>query len=336
MRIVKPLILLAATSLAMLGAARADEVNLLFGTSTPPGTHISLRVFHPWADRINEEGKGMLHIDVRDGMEIANPGNFYSRVLDDVIQIGWGSFNSLPGTFPLSGFSNMPFQTEKSEDSSVALWRLYRAGFFDAEYKDIVPLFVQIYPQSQIHLAKTPKTPADFAGLRLMVVAKTAAEVVTRLGGAPISLLLPDLYQGLQRNTVDGAVMSWTAFQPFKLAEVTTYHIETRLGTPGAMVFMTKKRYAALSPEARKVIEENSGEAESRALGKAWDEVEGEAREKAKNDPKHTVFYPAAEVTAKWEAATAPIIDSWVQTTPDGAKVLAAFKENLAQVKADH
>lgn len=333
MRALKLLVFLAV-ALAFTGTARADEVNLLFGTSTPPGTHISIRVFHPWVDRINAEGKGVLHIDIRDGLEIANPGNFYSRVLDDVIQIGWGSFNSVPGTFPLSGFSNMPFETEKSEDSSVAFWRLYKAGAFDAEYNDIVPLLVQVYPQSQIHLAKAPKTPGNFAGLRLMVVAKTAADVVTRLGGAPISLLLPDLYQGLQRNTVDGAVMSWTAFQPFKLAEVTTYHIETRLGTPAAMVFMTKKRYAALSPEARKIIDQNSGEAESRALGKAWDEVEGEARDAAKNDPKHTVFVPAAEMTAKWQAATAPVIDAWEQATPGGDKVLAAFKATLAQVKA--
>jgi TRAP-type C4-dicarboxylate transport system substrate-binding protein len=330
----KLLALLAAAGLTMLGTARADEVNLLFGTSTPQGTHISIRVFHPWADRINDQGKGVVHIDMRDGLEIANPGNFYSRVLDDVIQIGWGSFNSVPGTFPLSGFSNMPFQTEKSEDSSVAFWRLYKAGTFDAEYKDIVPLFVQVYPQSQIHLAKPPKTPGDFTGLRLMVVAKTAADVVTRLGGAPISLMLPDLYQGLQRNTVDGAVMSWTAFQPFKLAEVTTYHIETRLGTPAAMVFMTKKRYAALSPEARKIIDQNSGETESRALGKAWDEVEGEARDAAKSDPKHTVFDPPADMTAKWQAEAAPVTASWEQATPGGDKVLAAFRQTLAQVKA--
>jgi TRAP-type transport system periplasmic protein len=325
---------LLAVWTTMLGTAHADETNLLFGTSTPQGTHISIRVFHPWADRINEQGKGVIHIDVRDGLEIANPGNFYSRVLDNVIQIGWGSFNGVPGTFPRSSFSNMPFQTETSQESSVAFWRLYKAGFFDAEYKDIVPLFVQVYPQSQIHLAKAPKTPGDFAGLRLMVVAKTAAEVVTRLGGAPISLLLPDLYPGLQRNTVDGAVMSWTAFQPFKLAEVTTYHIETRLGTPAAMVFMKKQRYAALSPEARKIIDRNSGEAESRVLGTAWDEVEGEARDAAKKDPKHTLFYPPAAMTATWQAEVAPITDAWVNATPGGDKVLAAFHQILAQVKA--
>lgn len=327
-------LVLAAFFLGASGAARAEEVTLLFGTSQPPNTHISVRVFHPWAERINEQGKGIIKIDIRDGMAIANPSNFYTRVLEDVIQIGWGSHNSVPGTFPLSGFSNMPFQTERSEDSSVAFWRLYQRGLFDAEYKDVVPLFVQIYPQSQIHLAKTPKAPDDLAGLRLMVVAKTAADVVAKLGGAPISLPLPDLYEGLQRNTVDGMVISWTAFQPFKLAEVTTYHIDTRLGTAPAMVFMAKKRYQALSPEARKILDANSGEAQTRALGKAWDEVEEEARKAAKADPKHTVLMPAADLTATWQHAVAPITAAWAQSTPGGKEVLAAFHDTLTQVKA--
>jgi TRAP-type C4-dicarboxylate transport system substrate-binding protein len=126
---------LAAAWLGGATLAQAEETTLLFGTSTPRGTHISVRVFHPWAERINAQGKGIVKIDPRDGMEIANPGNFYSRVRDDVIQIGWGSHNSVAGTFPLSGFSNMPFQTESSETSSVAFWRLIKAGYFDAEYK---------------------------------------------------------------------------------------------------------------------------------------------------------------------------------------------------------
>ena len=328
-----PSLVLAAVITAC-GAARAEEVTLLFGTSTPPSTHISLRVFHPWADAINAQGRGVIKIDIRDGMTIANPSNFYTRVMEDVIQIGWGSHNSVPGAFPLSGFSNLPFQTERSEDSSVAFWRLYKRGFFDKEYKDVVPLFVQIYPQSQFHLAKPPKAPDDIAGLRLMVVAKTASEAVSKLGGAPISLQLPDLYEALQRGTVDGAVMSWTAFQPFKLQEVTTYHIETALGTGPAMVFMAKKRYDALPPEARRVLDANSGEAETRALGRAWDEVEEEARQAAKSDPKQQVVVPSPAVTAKWRTMLAPLVEEWETATPGGKEVLAAFRDTLAQVKA--
>jgi TRAP-type C4-dicarboxylate transport system substrate-binding protein len=316
--------------------AHADETTLVFATDGPPNTHVAVRVFHPWADHLNAVGKGVLKLDIRDGLVIVNPTNFYNRVMDDVVQIVWGSIGNLAGTFPLSEFSALPFQGENSENSSVAFWRLYKSGLLDSEFKDVVPLMMIIYPQAEVHLAKPPKSIETLNGLRLMVVAKTAAEFITDLGGSPSSVPLPDLYGGLQRGLVDGTVIAWTAFQPYKLGEVTTYHYETQLGASSGMVFMTRKRYDALPPEARKLIDENSGEAESRTLGKAWDEVAEEARQLAKSDPKQTVVTPTPEQTVKWKATVQPVTDGWIQKNPAGAKVLARFREILTDVKAGH
>ncbi len=323
-----------ATFLLSIGSARADETTLIFATDGPPNTHVSVRMFHPWSDRVNEMAKGVLKLDVRDGMAIVNPTNFYSRVLDDVVQIAWGSIGNLSGTFPLAEFSALPFQAERSVDASVAFWRLYKSGLLDAEFKDVVPLMMTIYPQAQVHLAKPPKSIETLAGLRLMVVAQTAAEFVTLLGGSPSSVPLPDLYTALQRGMVDGTVIAWTAFQPYRLGEVTSYHYETQLGASAGMVFMAKKRYDALPPAVRKILDENSGEAESRTLGAAWDEVAEEARQAAKSDPKQTVVYPSAEETAKWRQTVAPATAEWINKTPGGDKVLTRFREILAEVKA--
>lgn len=110
--------------------------------------------------------------------------------------------------------------------------------------------------------------------------------------------------------------MGWTAFQPFKLAEVTFYHIDTQFGAAPAMLFMAKKRYDALSPAARKILDENSGEAASRWLGMTWDEVNDEARDATKADPKHQVVTPSAATTATWRRELAPISAEWAKTTP--------------------
>jgi TRAP-type C4-dicarboxylate transport system substrate-binding protein len=325
---------IAAAWLIGAGAAQAEETTLIFATDGPTGTHVAVRVFHPWAEHINEIGKGVLHLDVRDGMSIVNPTNFYDRVQNDVVQLAWGSLGNLTGTFPHAEFSMLPFQAEKSADSSVAFWRLYKNGQLDPDFKDVVPLMMTVYPQADVHLAKPPKAPLDtLEGLRLMVVAKVSAQSIAALGGSPSSLPLPDLYPGLQHGTVDGAVIAWTAFQPYKLAEVTSYHYEMRLGASTGMVFMAKKRYDALPPAAKKLLAENSGEAASRTLGLAWDEVADEARKAAEADPKQQVVTPTADALAKWEKITAPIAADWVKNTPGGEKVLTAFRTYLAQVK---
>jgi TRAP-type C4-dicarboxylate transport system substrate-binding protein len=324
----------AVLVLVAAGSARADETTLLFATNGPPDTHVSVRVFHPWADHVNEVGKGVLHLDVRDGMTIVNPTNFYNRVLDDVVQLSWGSIGPLTGTFALIQFASLPFQADRAEDASVAFWRLYKSGLLDSEFKDVVPLMMTLYPQGQIHLAKPPKSIDTLAGLRIMVVSKPAGAFVTLLGGSPSSLSLSELYQALQRGTVDGTVISWTAFQPYRLSEVTSYHYETQFGASTGMVFMARKRYDALPPAARKIIDDNSGEAITRTLGKAWDDAVAEARKAAMADPKQTIVEPTPEQTAKWQQIAAPLTAEWIKSTPDGDKVLEKFRELLAEVRA--
>jgi len=167
-----------------------------------------------------------------------------------------------------------------------------------------------------------------------MGVAKVSAQSIAALGGSPSSLPLPELYPGLQHSTVDGAVIAWTAFQPYKLAEVTSYHYEMRLGASTGMVFMARKRYDALPAAAKKILDENGGEAASRTLGLAWDEVADEARKAAEADPKQQVVTPTPDALAKWEKITAPISADWVKNMPGGEKVLTAFRTYLAQIKA--
>src|SRR5215469_13358727 len=151
--------ILLATVAAMSFApspTRADEVNLLFGTTLPAAVHLNMRVLHPWADRINEQGKGIIHIDVRDGEAIANLSNFYSRVQDDVIQISWGLQAAIGGKFPRSLVGGLPFEVDKAENGSVALWRVYKSGLLDAEYDTVQPLYLITFPPAGIHFAKPP------------------------------------------------------------------------------------------------------------------------------------------------------------------------------------
>jgi len=318
-----------------VASARADEVNLLFGTTLPAQVHLNMRVLHPWADRINEQGKGVIHIDVRDGEAIANLSNFYSRVQDDVIQISWGLQSAIGGKFPRTLVGALPFEVDKAEKGSVALWRVYKSGLLDAEYDTVQPLYVITFPPAGIHFAKPPKTLESLAGLKLATGSKIGGDTIARLGGTPISMVTSDYYTAVQRGMVDAVLVQWTAFQPFKLEDVTFYHVEAELGGATGMVFMAKQKYAALPPAARKVLDDNSGEAESRVYGAFWDDVnrEGHDMVKALGD-KHQIVTPSPQIVAKWREEVAPVVDDYVKTTPDGAKVLAAFRGEMEKLKA--
>jgi TRAP-type transport system periplasmic protein len=138
-------------------------------------------------------------------------------------------------------------------------------------------------------------------------------------------------YEALQRNTVDGVMLGWTAVLSFKLQEVTTYHADAALGTTGGMLFIAKKRYAALPPAVKQILDQFSGEGESRELGKFWDRLQVFGDKLVKGLPNQTVIDTPPDQTAKWRADAEPVAADWAKRTPDGDKVLKAFREELAK-----
>lgn len=166
-----------------------------------------------------------------------------------------------------------------------------------------------------------------------MVSDKVAGEVVTALGGTPLAFNAQDVYPSLQRGGVDALMFPWPALQPFKLAEVTFYHINTALGGAPGMVFMSKEKYLALPPEARKVLEETSRETASRTMGLSLDEQAQDVPNKVKADPKQTVIELTPAQTAEWQQKTQSVIDTWQRETPNGAAVLAKYRELLGKLE---
>ena len=321
-----------ALALGMGAAPVAAEVTLNFATTNAPNIHLNVRVLHPWAKRLNEEGKGILKIEVRDGPAIANHLNYYDRTLNDVIQIAWGLHSGPAGKFPRVEVASLPYLADRSEVASVALYRLYRSGLLDAEYNEAKPLMFVGFPTGQFHMRVAPKSPTDFSGLKIIAGSKIQTDIVSSLGAAPVSLIITENYQALQRGVADGTTLPWTAFPPFKIAEVANYHIEASIGGGTGHVIMAKRKYDSLPEAARKLIDKYSSEQESRTFGTFWDVVQREGRKLAEK-PGHTIVELNPEQTAELKRKLAHIEAEWVSRTPNGAAVLARYKTILAELR---
>jgi TRAP-type C4-dicarboxylate transport system substrate-binding protein len=318
------------------GPSYAEEKTLLVSSILPPTTPYVSGWIKPWVDRMNEAGKGIVHFDLRPETTLANPGNFYDRVVNDVVQIAWGTQSQVGGKFPLSDMMGLPFETDKSEQASVAFVRLLKTGMLDAEYSEIAPLFVYAYPQNGLHFAKRPLSVESLSGQKIQAINKTNAEIVARMGAAPITLNIAEAYTALQRGTIDATIVPWPAIPPFKLAEVTTFHLEAPVGGAPGMFFMSKKKRATLSAEVLRIIDGNSGEAPSRSWGAFLDGMarDGRASVLALGSERQTVMELTPQQAEKWKAALKPVTEEWVAKTPGADRALPAFRELLARVKA--
>ena len=315
--------------------ACADTINLTFATTEPAGSADTNEVFQPWADGIGKATNGAVHIDVREGLALAKPGNIYDRVQDDVVQIGMLIPSLIGGKFPLTDVASLPFVTQDSKNASVAFWRLYETGAFDREYNDIVPLGFGLFPPQGVQLVKAPATLDNLNGLRLRVVGKVPSELVTRLGATPMVIDPSEQYSALERHTVDGVLSSWMSMGPLHLIDVTSYHIETALGTGMFIVFMARGKFATLPAAAQEAIIANSGESLSRALGKGFEARAAASRAPAAADPaKHTIVQLRPAQAAEWATAISPVIEEWTVAHPGGAELLAIYRKLIAEVTA--
>jgi TRAP-type transport system periplasmic protein len=324
------------SSIAHSRPARADETVLNFATTNIPTTRLNIQYLHPWAEAINADAKGAVRIEIRDGTTIANFENYFDRVTGNVVQISWGLLSTVRGKFPRSEVSTLPFMAKSAADASQAMWRLYKQGVIAGEYEDLHPLMLIALTPAGIHMSHPLKSLDTLGGAKLVVSSKVNADTASLLGGTPLSIPLSEMYEAIQRGTADGTIAAWTSFDPFHLAEVTRYHVDARLGTSAAMMFMTQATYDALSPEAKKAIDAHSGEMESRAFGAWWDGERKAGRERtvARGD-KRTIIDLTPEQTAAWQKKLEPLTDSWVRNTPDGEKVLTAYRAELAKIEAE-
>ena len=284
--------LIAACLLALAAqSAAADPAVLRFasGQAAPVSATDVPNFYRLWADRVTADSKGALSIDLRQGFAIASVTNMYDRVTSDVVQIGFVLFNYVEGKFPLAEVAALPNTADLAADGSRALWRIYQSGALDSEFNEVRPLMLIALPQSLVHLTAAPKSLEDLTGERIVGPTQMTGLAAKYMGAQTISLPSPEAYEAIQRGTADGTILSWNVYFTFRIGEVAHYHIDQSMGTAAGMIFMTRKVYDGLAPDAKAAIDKNSGEAASAEFAGWWDRDNANNRAIAKKDPKQTV-----------------------------------------------
>jgi hypothetical protein len=88
-----------------------------------------------------------------------------------------------------------------------------------------------------------------------------------------------------------------------------------------------------LPQKGREVIDRLSGEALSLRLMRVIDAAVASSRSRISETPGQSVTRLAPDEEARWAAEVAPAIEEWTRATPDGARVLAAFREEVKRIR---
>jgi TRAP-type C4-dicarboxylate transport system substrate-binding protein len=332
----KPRALIAAAVLAAAaaGEAGAAEPTLLkFAYPAPPQGWVIDRGLNPWVKRVEAAADGALEIRVYPGSAIANFRNVYDRLLNGVAEFAFGTFGAIEDQFPKSSVTGLPFLADTSAEAGLALWRLYESGVAADEYARVKPIAMFGFGDTGLHFTKPVTRLDELKGMKVFANGRSITKVLAAVGAVSITSNPGELYQGLSRGLAEGAAFTWPGIQAFKLTELIKDHLDVPFGKTGGYFFMNKDAYAKLPEKSRAAVDRHSGEVFTKLMGKGADEEDASQRDQVLAHPGQTNRALSAADLERMKQMVAPLIEEWAAATPDGARVLAAYRAELERIR---
>jgi TRAP-type C4-dicarboxylate transport system substrate-binding protein len=331
----------AAASLAapaLLRMARAD---------TSPA-HVALKLHHafssvsclhtdflaPWARRIGEQSGGAIRIDIYPSMALGGqPAALFDQARDGVADIVWAMPSKTPGRFPKIELFELPFVPPRRALVGSKAIEDFAAEHLMDEFREIHPICFACSDRGILHASRPIRTVAEVKGLRFDVRTRFAAAAIALLGGRPVPTPSAQLPLAITRHVVDGCILPWDMVPALKLDDLTKAHTDfadDTLSTTTAVLAMNKTAYEKLSPDLKKVIDDNSGQVAASMAGTMWD-LKAKAVSDAVSQSGDLIVTLDPDAVTRWRKATQPVIDAWRKDMKtrktDGDKLLASARE---------
>jgi TRAP-type C4-dicarboxylate transport system substrate-binding protein len=330
---------IAAGAMLAAGAGSADaQTQLKLATFGPPQSFFYQEVVVPWAEAVSKDSAGTIDIKHFGGSVLANAGNMFDSVMSGAADIGWALQGMVPAKFVKSSIIELPFGYDTGESGALAYWRLYTKGLIASDYAGTKPFGFTAWPAAAVQTkSKKVEKLEDMKGLKLRVAGKLQADTVQALGAVPLAIAVDEIYSSLDKGIIDGAYASFTATRSFKLQEVARYFLNAPLNGAGAMLVMSEANYNKLPAPAKAAMEKHSGDSLSRALGRSNDgevvRLNQTLADLSKQGKVHPMYSLSDAELARWTKAVEPVIEAWVQRTPNGKAILDGFRAEVAAAK---
>ena len=209
-----------------------------------------------WANTVNEASGGRLDITVfSDGVLAGGTGQL-DALRTNVCDIAWVFPVYWPGQFPISEVVTLPLGITTVPQATNILWDLYETSpEMQAEVAEFIPLQIHTNPVSIIGTANKPVYKvSDLVGMKMRVAGGAPTDSVSAWGGTPMQLPPGDIFQAVERGTVDGYVFEFSGIVSFSLQEVTNYFTEVPVYAGPYYLMMNRGSFEALPADLQDII----------------------------------------------------------------------------------
>lgn len=320
--------MVAATIGAMAwgGALQAQELRM---SNQWAETTAGAQVDKWWASEIESRTDGAVSVKIFWEGVLGTAKENLGLIQEGAIDLAAMSPGYFPAELPFHAAPNsIPMAMSEVEQATALMERLLvEVPEFDAEAQrnGMKALFFHHLNPYQLVCKERVMSVADMAGKKVRTWGKDMPRMVEAAGGVPVTLGLPELYEGLSRGTVDCIPFSVDLMVNYKIYEVAKHvHDITLWEGPTNAVWIRREVWDSLSPEHQQVIQDVSFEAAARDR----DQVIAAGDEAIATLKGHGVEFhdfPDAE-EARWKEANPDFFDDFITEQDSAGRGDAARK----------
>lgn len=289
---------------------RGADVIKLKAANYLPVTHPMSLLTGWFCDEVKKRTNGRVEIAYHPGGTLLSPVKMYDGVVTGITDMGFSHIQYTRGRFPVMEVFDLPLGFPSGWVDTQVCTEFYNK-YKPSEWNDVHVLYVTpTGPLILQTISKPVKTLEDLKGLKIRATGQLS-DIIKALGGIPVPLPMPDVYESLRRGVIDGISVDLSTLKYWKFAELTKFVTANwQLGTGITFYFvMNKGKWNGLPQDIQKIFTEVAIEAREKQAA-LWDQMDIEGRDLFTSQGGQVIPLSDAEVS-KWTKAVEPVIGDY-------------------------
>jgi TRAP-type C4-dicarboxylate transport system substrate-binding protein len=323
--------LIIVGALALPLAARAEPIKLKLSFFSSDRSSIYQFSIKPFVDIVNEEGQGLIDIEVYFSGAISKLNTEQAQLVADgtadmaIVVPGYQ-----PEQFPDTAVMELPGVFQNAMQASRIYTQLVAMNAL-AGYKDSLVLGAFVSEGESINSRKPITSLADLKGQRIRTNNEIEIATLRKLGAIPVVLPINQTTDAISQGKIDGAAVPPAMLPEFGIGRVTDYHYMIRLGGAPTALVMNRKKFESLPPQAQAIIRKYSGEWLSERSASAFDTANREILRQFEADPRRKVVFPSQADHQHAQAVFDSVAGDWAARSLHNRELLAIVRSEIAK-----
>src|ERR1700730_272788 len=320
-------------------ASAQEKITLRLADSLPSGHVIHELVAKPFMELVTKATNGQVTFQHFPSEQLGKAKDMAQATALGVADLAYIVPSYSSDKFPLTAVAELPGIFETECQGSLAFYKIsHNGGVLETKEfapNGLRPLVTMALPAYQIQLAtsRAIKSAKDLEGLKVRTTGGAMDLMMRSIGGVPVRMAAPEIYESLTRGTLDGLIFSYQRSVSYAFGKILKSGTEgLNFGTAILTYSMGEAKFKSLPENVRKALIE-AGEQTTREGCRRFEDGEKAATEKIKAQGMKVIAF-GPDDRKVFDTAFKNVAEDWVKDIDkrgkSGTEVFKAFTEALA------